>query len=120
MRAGTFPRRRLTQALALPGARSARPVSVAIHLWRNPEAPDRRRRNILVLGVDPRADVFRHPELTPPRLALLLTPDTVLLDRRSQPQFFGQAIIEGTVTGPDADRTDLALLPVQVVGRFEL
>lgn len=120
MRAGSIPRARLTQAWSLPGVKSIRPFSAAIHLWRNPEAADRRRRNILVLGVDPRASIFQHPELNDEALARLVTPQSVLLDRRSRPEFFGTAIVQGDTNDIDADRTHLAMVPVQVVGRFEL
>ena len=91
---------------------------VGIHLWRNPEAPDRRRRNILILGVDPGENIFRHPQLDADMLARLAQPNTVLVDRRSRPAFFGERIIQGG--GPEDDDTDLALVPVHVVGRFEL
>lgn len=120
MRAGSIPRARLTQSWSLPGVKSIRPLSVAIHLWRNPQATDRRRRNILILGVDPRSNIFRHAELTDDALVLLAAPDTVLLDRRSRPEFFGPRIVSGSATDPDEDRTDLAMVPVRVVGRFEL
>jgi putative ABC transport system permease protein len=120
MRAASIPRQRLTQAWSLPGVTSVRPFSAAIHLWRNPEAPDRRRRNILILGIDPRENIFQHPELTGALLARLTAPRTVLLDRRSRPEFFGREIVTGSTANPDDDRTDLALVPVQVVGRFAL
>jgi putative ABC transport system permease protein len=120
MRGGTIPRVRLTQAWELPGVKSVRPLSLYIHLWRNPEAADRRRRNILILGIDPRENIIRHPQLDSDTIARLLRPNTVLLDRRSRPEFFGPHIVAGDSTNPDADFTDLALVPVDVVGRFEL
>jgi putative ABC transport system permease protein len=120
MRAGTIPRARLTHAWELPGVKSIRPLSLYIHLWRNPEAPDRRRRNILILGIDPRENIFRHPQLDALTVARLLRPNTVLLDRRSRPEFFGPRIVAGGSADSNADLTDLALVPVDVVGRFEL
>jgi putative ABC transport system permease protein len=120
MRAGTIPRARLTHAWELPGVTSIRPLSLYIHLWRNPEAPDRRRRNILILGIDPRENIFRHPQLDASTVTRLVRPNTVLLDRRSRPEFFGPRIVAGDSADANSDLTDLALVPVEVVGRFEL
>jgi putative ABC transport system permease protein len=120
MRAGTFPRQRLTQAWELPGVKSVRPLSIYIHLWRNPESADRRRRNILILGVDPRENIFRHPQIDNDTLARLQRPDTVLLDRRSRPEFFGPHIVRGESDSYEDNHTDLWLTPVDVVGRFEM
>jgi putative ABC transport system permease protein len=120
MRGGTIPRARLTQVWELPGVRSVRPLSLYVHLWRNPEALDRRRRNILILGIDPRENIFRHPQLDSNTVARLSQPNTVLLDRRSRPEFFGPRIVAGGSPDSKADYTDLALVPVEVVGRFEL
>jgi putative ABC transport system permease protein len=120
MRAGTIPRSRLAQIWAVPGVQSVRPLSVGIHLWRNPDELDRRRRNILVLGIDPRENVFAHPEMPADKLGRLARPDSVLLDKKSRPEFFGERIVLGNDESLDSQRTDLALLPVQVVDRFEI
>lgn len=120
MRAGTFPRERLTKVWELPGVKSVRPLSLYIHLWRNPESPERSRRNILILGIDPHENIFRHPQLDADAVAKLLQPHTVLLDRKSRPEFFGPRIVAGGTEDMAANHTDLYLTPVDVVGRFEL
>jgi putative ABC transport system permease protein len=120
MRAGTIPRDRLTKVWELPGVTSVRPLSLYIHLWRNPESPERSRRNILILGIDPLENTFRHPQLDADAIAKLLLPHTVLLDRKSRPEFFGSKIVEGGSDDLSANHTDLYLTPVDVVGRFEL
>jgi putative ABC transport system permease protein len=82
-----------------------------VNQWLNPDDERRGGRGILVLGVDPFDAPLVHSELPPDVLARLRQPDTALMDRRSRKEFGPQD--EGTVT-------QLGLLPVQVVGRFEL
>ncbi len=113
-RPGSFPAERLTAVLAVPGA-AVRPLSIGIHMWRNPEDRLRRRRNLLVLGIDPDDPPFRQPDpdLTPERLRLLHRPGSVFFDRLSRREF-GEHIV------PGATETDLALVKVQVEGRFTM
>jgi putative ABC transport system permease protein len=112
-RPGAVPRDRLVAARALPAVRDVLPLAVGIHGWRNPEDPLRRRRNLLILAVDPNDPPFRHPELTPERVALLHRPGAVFLDRLSHPNF-GRHIAAGET------ETDLGLERVRVEGRFTL
>jgi putative ABC transport system permease protein len=111
VRAARFPRDRLARVRALPEVTAVRPLDIGLQQWLNPVSESRNRRGILVLGVDPADSPFVHPELTPDVVARLRQPDTVLMDRRTREEFGPQE--EGTAT-------DLGLLRVQIVGRFEL
>jgi putative ABC transport system permease protein len=111
IRAGTFARERLVRVRALPGVAAVRPLTAGGFQWLNPADENRGRRGILALAVDPVDAPFDHPDLTPDLLARLRQPDTVLMDRRSRPEFGPQD--EGTVA-------ELWGLPVMIVGRFEL
>ena len=53
VRAGTFPRDRLPRVRGLPGVAAVRPISVWGIQWLNNADESRRRRGILVIGVDP-------------------------------------------------------------------
>jgi putative ABC transport system permease protein len=112
-RPGTIPRERLAAVRGLSEVRAVRPLAVGIHGWRNPEDPLRRRRNLLILAVDPNDSPFRHPELTPERVSLLNRPGAVFLDRLSH-RNFGRHIVVGET------ETDLGLERVTVEGRFTL
>jgi putative ABC transport system permease protein len=112
-RPGRVPRARLAAVRALPAVRDVRPLSVALNTWRNPEDPLRRRRSLLVLGVDPNDAPFRHPELTPELIRLLNQPEAVLFDRLSHPDF-------GRHITPGETETDLGPVEVHVEGRFTL
>jgi putative ABC transport system permease protein len=105
-----FPRSRLVQAAAVPGVGTVHPIYVEdrASLLRNPG--DGRMSGIRVVGFDPAADLFDHPEIEAlvPRLA---TPLHVLYDRRSR-DFFGP-VAEGT-------RTELGRREVTVAGVFGL
>lgn len=111
VRAGTFPRDRLPRVSGLPGVAAVRPISVCGIQWLNNSDENRRRRGILVIGVDPADAPFRHPELTPELLTRLRQPDMVLIDRRSREDFGPQET--GTVA-------TMGMLPVTIVGQFEL
>ncbi|MBV9125342.1 MAG: FtsX-like permease family protein [Planctomycetes bacterium] len=109
-RPGVFPRIRLTEAQSVEGVQSAVPLYIGVNLWRNPSWESRRRRNIMVLGWNLDDPVFNLPEVeeATPRLRKL---DSVLIDRRSRPEF-----------GPKDPgvATELGLERVHIVGQFTL
>jgi putative ABC transport system permease protein len=82
-RAGTFPRHRLSQALAIPAVEQAMPLYTEIALWRNPET--RRRMRMRVIGFNPLDRPLLLPELDG-QLDALRESDTGLLDERSLPE----------------------------------
>jgi putative ABC transport system permease protein len=108
-RPGRFPRDRLTRVQEVSGVTAVRPLQIGLQQWLNPVT--RTRRGIFVLGVDPADSPFDPAVLPPELVARLRQPDTVLMDRRSRPEFGPQDV--GTETA-------MGVLPVRVVGNFEL
>jgi putative ABC transport system permease protein len=97
-----FPRLRLSQADAVQGVDSVRPVSVGLGLWRGPSPQstprvDPRRWNILILGVRPEdlhlifrnagQGIFRDREELAVFETALARSNVVLIDRRSWPDY---------------------------------
>ncbi len=80
----TFPRRRLLQALDLPGVVDAQGLYIRTVNWRNPQTL--RSATVQVLGFDPDADVLRLPEVRAQADRLKL-PDTVLFDRGARGRY---------------------------------
>ncbi len=81
---GTIPQARLFQAASLSEVAHVAHLNVGFHLWRNPQTGN--RRGMMVLGCDPEEHTFLLEELDAQRGEL--TPlDSVLIDRRSRPEF---------------------------------
>jgi putative ABC transport system permease protein len=80
----TFPRRRLLQALDVPGVSEAQGLYIRTVTWRNPQTL--RSATVQVLGFNPDADVLRLPEVRA-QADLLKLPDTVLFDRGARGQY---------------------------------
>jgi putative ABC transport system permease protein len=81
--AGSFPRHRLAESLAVPGVARALPLYAEVALWRNPET--RRRVRIRLIGFNPLDQSLRLPDLDGQR-DVLQDYDTALIDRRSMPE----------------------------------
>ncbi|HAT14643.1 MAG TPA: ABC transporter [Microcoleaceae bacterium UBA11344] len=77
----SFPRRRLYQALNVPGVKSAEPLYVKLANWKVPET--RRETSIMVLGFNPDHPAFDLPEVNQ-NLSAIKLPDTVLFDRAAR------------------------------------
>jgi putative ABC transport system permease protein len=112
----TFPLRRLAQAESHADVARAVPVYIGFHLWRNPlDDPavedSRRRRMIMILAFRPTDQVFAELPEAEAGSEGLKVPDTVLIDRRSRPEFGPQE------TGVE---TELGPRKVQIAGRFTL
>ncbi|MEL6400043.1 MAG: ABC transporter permease DevC [Cyanobacteria bacterium J06626_4] len=86
-----FPRTRLYQAAGVAGVERVMPLYLEYLLWRNPET--RLSRAMFVFGVNPQDPVFAMPELqTAAARAILVQPDTVLIDRLSRADFGPQTV----------------------------
>ncbi|MEM1290673.1 MAG: ABC transporter permease DevC [Cyanobacteria bacterium P01_H01_bin.162] len=86
-----FPRTRLYQAAGVAGVERVMPLYLEYLLWRNPET--RLSRAMFVFGVNPQDPVFAMPELqTAAARAILVQPDTVLIDRLSREDFGPQTV----------------------------
>ena len=105
---GEFPKSRLYQALSTAGVERAAPLFLGLRLYRNPES--RRKRLILVLGFDPSQPTFRMPEVGS-NVEQLRLPETVLIDRKTRPEFGSQE------TGI---RTEVEGRRVRIVGQFTM
>ena len=73
----SFPRRRLSQALASPDVISVRPLYVGSTTWRNPTTG--LRNAVMLFAFDPRRPVFQTPSINKHLTELCLS-DTVLVD----------------------------------------
>jgi putative ABC transport system permease protein len=124
-----FPRLRLSQAAAVPGVQSVRPLSVSLGLWRGPSPhssprDDPRRWNILILGVRPdelhlvfkdaARGIFRDREELAAFSTALSRPNAVLIDRRSWPDYGSpEDLHAGALAELNEQRLELA-------GNFEI
>ncbi|MGF1481618.1 MAG: ABC transporter permease DevC [Cyanophyceae cyanobacterium] len=80
----TFPRRRLYQALDVPGVESADAVYIGSLNWRNPQT--REKTSMTVIGFDPEQPAFDLPEVNS-QLDKVKLPDTVLFDSASRGEY---------------------------------
>ena len=80
-RMSTFSRRRLYQAMDIPGVKSAEAMYVSNMIWKNPQT--RRDTEILVIGFNPDKPAFDFPEVNQ-QLPEIKLPDTVLFDRAAR------------------------------------
>ena len=80
----TFSRRRLQQAMDVPGVASAHALYSSSVNWKNPQT--RQDASIQVIGFDPDHPAFNIPELNQ-QLDLVKLPDTVLFDRTSRGKY---------------------------------
>jgi len=103
-----FPRSRLYQALAAPGVLGIAAVHLDYGRWKNTQT--RLQRQIMVIGCDPRQRAFGLPEIAD-QIGKLAEPDTVLIDRRTRPEYGPQAT--GAVTEMGARR-------VKIIGQYTL
>lgn len=81
---GSFPRRRLYQALAVAGVRKVVPMYVGDATWRNPLT--RSRRNISIVAFRPQTGLFDLPGVDEGIPSILFS-DSVLFDRGSRPEY---------------------------------
>lgn len=80
----SFSQRRLYQALAFKEVASVHPIYVGLTEWKNPQT--RRFSEVQVIGANPRELVFNLPGMQQ-NLNSIKTPDVVLFDRGSRPEF---------------------------------
>ncbi|WP_017714247.1 ABC transporter permease DevC [Prochlorothrix hollandica] len=80
----TFSRRRLYQALDVPGVASAHPLYSRILNWRNPQT--QQDTAVQLIGFDPSVPLLNLPELNS-QLDILKQPQAVLFDRGARGQY---------------------------------
>jgi putative ABC transport system permease protein len=76
-----FSRRRLYQAMDIPGVKSAEAMYVNNIIWKNPQT--HRQTSVQVIGFNPDQPVFDLPEVNR-QLQSIKLPDTVLFDRNAR------------------------------------
>ncbi len=81
-----FSQRRLYQAYGLDEVASVNPLYIGLGAWKIQEDPAGQTRNILVLGANPDADVFRMAGAAI-NIDRVKTQDVVLFDRTSRAEF---------------------------------
>ena len=89
----SFPRRRLYQALALPGVARVTAVYQGSGRWLNEEGG--LARDVFVMGFDPDSTIFNTGDVNL-QANVLRQPDTILIDAASRPEF-GELRIGRTV-----------------------
>jgi putative ABC transport system permease protein len=93
-----FSQRRLYQTLNYEGVEKINPLYIGLAAWKIKESQAGQTRNILVLGADPDAQIFKMPGVDF-NLASLKLADVVLFDRSSRPEF-GAIADECGITKP--------------------
>jgi len=111
----SFPRRRLYQAMNVPGVKSAEPLYIKIGNWKNPET--RRETSIMVVGFNPDRPAFALPEVNQ-NLSAIKLPDTVLFDRASRGNYQGSIakINQGKAFKTEVDRRTITIGGLFTVG----
>ncbi len=104
----TFPRRRLYQAMDIPGVKSAEPVYVGSLNWRNPQ--NREKTSMMVIGFDPDKPAFDLPEVNS-QLYKVKIPDTLLFDRASRGEYDKviSQIEQGKTITTEIERTTITI-----------
>jgi putative ABC transport system permease protein len=110
----SFPRRRLYQAMNVPGVKSADPLYVKLANWKVPET--RRETSIMVLGFNPDRPAFALPEVNQ-NLNSIKLPDTVLFDRASRGDY--QAAIAQIDRGQSV-KTEIDRRTITIDGLFSI
>lgn len=109
-----FSRRRLQQALGFPGVERVAGVYTGLGSWRNPDSG--KTRDIFVVGFNPATNVLDMEEIHT-RLHDLRTPDVVLFDRASRPEY-GAVAARIDRAGPQA--IEVSGRRVHVAGLYRL
>lgn len=110
----SFPRRRLLQALDVPGVADAQGLYLNTITWKNPQT--KHNATVQVLGFDPDAQVLRLPAVMA-QAEKLKQPDTVLFDRGARGQY-KQTIAR--IDAGEAVSTEVERRTISIVGLFRL
>lgn len=111
----TFPRRRLLQAMDVPGVRYGQPLYVSTLTWKNPDT--RFDATVQLFGFDPDARVFNiEPVLR--QQQVLKRADTVLFDQGSRGPYQRTlaALRRGASVSTEAERRTLEIVGLYPLG----
>lgn len=115
LRIATFPRRRLYQALSVPGVKSADSLYLNIATWKSPQT--HKETSIFIIGFNPDRPAFILPEVNQ-NLHLIKIPDTVLFDRASRGEY-KQAVAEverGKIVKTELEKRTIAISGLYKIG----
>ncbi|EDX84512.1 DevC protein [Synechococcus sp. PCC 7335] len=110
----TFSRRRLYQALDVPGVANADALYIATKEWKNPQT--REKKSMLLIGQNPARPAFNLPEVNE-NLEAIKLPNRVLFDRAARGEY-QEAIAQ--VDAGELVTTEVGLQTVTVVDLFEV
>ncbi len=112
---GTFTRRRLFQAMDIPGVQSADALYINTLTWKNPQT--KRDATVQMLGFDPDRPAFQLPEVTR-QLDKIQIPNTVLFDRLARGDYKTAIaqISAGKSITTEVERTTLTLAGLFTLG----
>ncbi|MGL5130887.1 MAG: ABC transporter permease DevC [Planktothrix sp.] len=110
----TLPRRRLYQAMDVPGVKSAEALYVNFSDWKVPETG--KKTAILLIGFDPHQSAFKLPEVEQ-NLDVIKLPDRVLFDRASRGNYKNviAKIDQGQIVS-----TELEKRTIKIAGLFKV
>jgi putative ABC transport system permease protein len=111
----TFSRRRLYQAMDIPGVNSAEPVYLNNTIWKNPLT--RRETGVLVIGFNPDKPAFDLPDVNR-QLEAIKVPGAALFDRGARGDY-QQAIAqieEGKIVTAEIERRTVIIIGLFQVG----
>lgn len=110
----TFPRRRLYQAMDIPGVASAEALYINNVTWKNPHT--RQKTSIMTIGINVDHSPFDLPEVNQ-NLDQIKLPDTFLFDRASRGEY--REVIAAYKQGQSVT-TEIARRTITVGGLFKL
>ena len=111
----TFTRRRLYQAMNVPGVKSVDAIYTNTIKWKNPLT--RNRNNLLIVGFDPDQQVFNIPEINT-QLQKTKLPDTLLLDTKTRGEYTEviSQIQQGKTVTTEVERRTVTISGLFTVG----
>ncbi|MBC6423372.1 MAG: FtsX-like permease family protein [Hormoscilla sp. SP5CHS1] len=110
----TFPRRRLFQAMDVPGVNSVEALYVSFLDWKKPQT--QQKTQMLVVGQNPSKPAFDLPAINR-QLSAIKQPDTVLFDATSRGNY--QEVIARLQTGENIT-SEIDRITVTIAGTFNL
>ncbi|MDY6896858.1 MAG: ABC transporter permease DevC [Cyanobacteriota bacterium] len=80
----TFTRRRLYQAMDVPGVATAEPIYNSLVTWKNPQS--RKKTQVMIIGFNPDKPAFDLPEVNQ-NIDSIKLPDTILFDEATRGEY---------------------------------
>jgi putative ABC transport system permease protein len=114
IRMASFPKRRLDQALGVPGVREVAPLYATLAIWKNPR--DGATRTVFLAGIDPDRETLRMPEVID-QLDVLRRPERALFDRAARKEY--GPVAEWLREAPEAE-VEVNSRRLYVAGQFAM